>query len=523
MTDNSIPDMTLFSRIADGVVITGVVGERAFIVYANAAFLEMTGYARDELMGQSYSVLEGAETDRVTTEFLEESLRRGREFRAIVTYCRKDGTPFSHEMTVLPLRVSSGQVSCFLGIHRAVARLDDAHVDAHDRHDGHDDDTGSLPSNSDLFVPGVDRATSESCADLLHDVRGSLGAMLSFASVLGATLSEPQQLEWLRAIERNGRNCEHLLSQRAGAGVVVTASPELTDRLVRARSPADLSGRRILVVDDDEGVCESVRVSLEGADADVVIVGDGVRAVDLVLEAVADRCPFDLVMMDMQLPGKSGYEATAELRRGGYCGVIMAFTAATLPGDGARCLDAGCDMYVAKSFAGSRVAAIVSECCEVSGGRDDGLQRRARLDGVDRNRNGKRVLVVDDNPDTVRALACLLERGGHVARTATDGRSAVDVCKTFSPEVALIDLRLPDMDGHALLARLRELHAGLTAFAVSGLDSPRARTLALDRGFDDLFVKPVDFAQLERAILPKFSEESVAERSAAREPPVDGS
>jgi CheY-like chemotaxis protein len=106
----------------------------------------------------------------------------------------------------------------------------------------------------------------------------------------------------------------------------------------------------------------------------------------------------------------------------------------------------------------------------------------------------RRVLVVDDNRDAAEMTEMLLQLQGHVVMTAFDGRSALDVAVTFGPEVVLLDLTLPDLDGYELAKRLRELPSAREArfVAVTGWGDPseQARTRAC--GFVAHLVKPFD-------------------------------
>jgi CheY-like chemotaxis protein len=109
------------------------------------------------------------------------------------------------------------------------------------------------------------------------------------------------------------------------------------------------------------------------------------------------------------------------------------------------------------------------------------------------------VLVVDDNDDAVAMLRGVLEQLGCTVETAYDGPSALDKTRAFRPEIALLDIGLPVMDGYELARRMRELAAVyLVAVTGYGQDSDRAR--ARDAGFDRHLVKPVDVGQLVQIV-----------------------
>ena len=82
--------------------------------------------------------------------------------------------------------------------------------------------------------------------------------------------------------------------------------------------------------------------------ADVSVVENGEQACQLVLRAEANGTPFDLILMDMQMPIMDGYDAVSRLRREGCTSRIVALTAFTMDGDRKKCLDAGCNAYLMK-------------------------------------------------------------------------------------------------------------------------------------------------------------------------------
>jgi CheY-like chemotaxis protein len=117
-------------------------------------------------------------------------------------------------------------------------------------------------------------------------------------------------------------------------------------------------------------------------------------------------------------------------------------------------------------------------------------------------RTGHRILVVDDNEDAASLLAECLDAMGNTTRVAFDGPAALRIAEEFAPDVALLDIGLPVMDGYELARRLREQpgHESIRLVAVTGygLDSDRRRSQ--QASFDAHLVKPVTVDRLERVI-----------------------
>jgi signal transduction histidine kinase len=103
----------------------------------------------------------------------------------------------------------------------------------------------------------------------------------------------------------------------------------------------------------------------------------------------------------------------------------------------------------------------------------------------------KRVLVVDDNADAADLLSMLLEQLGHEVAVANDSRTAISLAASFAPDVAVLDIGLPEMDGYELAAHLRG-RSSLRLVALTGYGGEQDRTKSADAGFDMHLVKPVD-------------------------------
>jgi signal transduction histidine kinase len=106
----------------------------------------------------------------------------------------------------------------------------------------------------------------------------------------------------------------------------------------------------------------------------------------------------------------------------------------------------------------------------------------------------RRMLIVDDNEDSARSMATLQRRRGHEARAVFTGPDALVAAAEFMPEVVLLDIGLPGMDGFEVAQRLRAMPALAGAFlaAMSGYGSPEDVAHARAAGFDEYLVKPAD-------------------------------
>ena len=108
----------------------------------------------------------------------------------------------------------------------------------------------------------------------------------------------------------------------------------------------------------------------------------------------------------------------------------------------------------------------------------------------------RRVLVVEDNVDAQRSLVDVLTLNGHDVRGTCDGDAALALAEAFRPEIALLDIGLPGMDGYTLARALRERHPGMTLAALTGYGQPEDRERGRAAGFDMYLVKPVEIEEV---------------------------
>jgi CheY-like chemotaxis protein len=254
-----------------------------------------------------------------------------------------------------------------------------------------------LLRRSQSAARAADRAKSAFLATLSYEVRTPLTAMIGFAEMMlaeaGARSLSPRDLENLGIIVRNGRHLVEVInavlvagkSQEAGDGqiapgqegtfpqaaagppAVAVPVPPAVDCRGGAESPTTqaaperLEGR-ILVAEDLIDNQRLISAVLGKAGAEVMVVGNGQEAVEQAVAAAQSGKPFDLVLMDLQMPVLDGYAAARKLRDAGFSAPIVAVTAHALGGEREKCLAAGCDDYLSKPLSYQALTGVVARC-----------------------------------------------------------------------------------------------------------------------------------------------------------------
>ncbi|HAI12878.1 MAG TPA: hypothetical protein DCM28_14310 [Phycisphaerales bacterium] len=150
------------------------------------------------------------------------------------------------------------------------------------------------------------------------------------------------------------------INSHPGKGTTVTITLPLKSGIPRETPSTDKqslavhqlqagAGRnKVLVAEDTPEIQKLVKSLLENINIKVDVVGDGKAAVEMAMRSHLNDKPYDLVIMDMQMPVMDGYAATRQLRLQGYSYPVVALTAHAMEGDRQKCLDVGCDDYMKK-------------------------------------------------------------------------------------------------------------------------------------------------------------------------------
>jgi PAS domain S-box-containing protein len=145
-------------------------------------------------------------------------------------------------------------------------------------------------------------------------------------------------------------------------------------------------------------------------------------------------------------------------------------------------------------------------------------QPSAPVEASTGNGHALRVVVIEDNEDTLELVQMWLRHIGHHVQGASDGNSGLELALSSRPDVALVDIGLPGMDGYEIARNLRASDDAddIYMVAVTGYGRPEDRARALDAGFDAYIVKPLDVAGLKGALDPNSIAQGRKKRAKGR-------
>ena len=180
-----------------------------------------------------------------------------------------------------------------------------------------------------------------------------LGLTISrrLAEMLGGTIS---------VTSTPGRGSTFRLTVDAGPPAELPQHADLPATSKPITAPPRQLNARILLAEDGPDNQRLISFLLRKVGADVTMVENGQLAIEAALACQAESKPFDVILMDMQMPVTDGYEATRQLRASGYQRPILALTAHSMKEDRQKCLDAGCDDYLSKPIDRTRLVETVA-------------------------------------------------------------------------------------------------------------------------------------------------------------------
>lgn len=462
------------------------------------------GYMAEEVIGKSFLLVP---PDRADEE--HEILERVGRGETVVHYetvrRRKDGSLIDTSLTVSPMRDPTGRIVGASKVGRDITDRKRAEEVLRQRA---------------LELSEGEQRKNEFIAMLGHELRNPLSALVHGLELMGKVADDAARSEELRTVMV--RQCERI-------GVLLDQLLDIA-RLVSGK--VALSKKRMDFAGAIRAGVEAVRPQLEAkkhkltltlpSDQSALVMGDAIRLtqvvenlltnalkytaeggqIDVTLESDKDKARFTVRDNGVGLSAEfvpHVFEVFTQAQRsldraeGGLgLGLPLVARLVALHGGHVSASSAGLDK-------GSEFVVTLPRLLETE------LEKhregeRVQTKSTPKKIRPRRVLVVDDEKEASQFLADLLEIGGHMSRVVSNGPAALAAISTFDPEVVLLDLGLPEMDGYQVARRLRDEHPDkkILLIAVTGYQKD-ARRLE-QAGFDHHLVKPAKLEALSALI-----------------------
>ena len=479
------PDLfrLLVERVKDYAIFA--LDPRGIVVSWNSGAERIKGYKATEIIGHHFSRFYPEEAIRSgwpQTE-LEFATREGR-FEDEGWRIRKDGSRFWANVVITALHDDDGTLRGFAKVtrdmteHKRVERLE---ADA--------------------------RQMSEFVAMLAHELRNPLAPIRNAVQLAQHRLDDPERMSWaLGIIERQARQLTRLVDDLLDISRITRGTVRLERRRLHLREPLE---RAIEAV---RPACEKKRHALEvELGPDPLVRGDSVRLTQVLTNIIGNACKYT--------PEGGRVEVTLEADE--QCARIrvrdtgIGISPELLPrifdiftqeqrslerADGGLGLGLSIakrlvDMHggtLAASSAGPGCGSEFAITLPLAGLAEEGQAADTRVC----------VLVVDDNTDSAQSMQALLELAGFRCLVAYDGRTGLELAQQHSPDVVLLDIGLPGMNGYEVARSIRHDSRlqGVVLVAVTGYGSEDDIRRALEAGFDHHVAKPVEFEELLRRV-----------------------
>ncbi len=289
-----------------------------------------------------------------------------------------------------------------------------------------------------------------------------------------------------------------------GVGTVFHLTLPLThakDTTIRKPRFVSIRNKRVLVVDDNETNLVIVRYILEREGMAVTSLNDGASVMAAVLDARNQGNPYDLAVIDIQMPGMSGYQVAESIRaaeEGGAPLPLLAFSS-LLERDAAACRKAGFDGFLNKPVNRRKlcrmIEGLLGECSdhhrEESSDKNKIVTQYSIREDLKRS---IRILLAEDNPVNQKMTVILLGKAGYHVDVAGTGQEAVDMISADPTmyDVVFMDVQMPVMDGLKASRMIRDRgFAGLPIIAMTANAVKGDREKCLEAGMNDYISKPI--------------------------------
>ena len=518
LRDSAARAQAMFDAAADGILTTD---EHGIIESVNPATERLFGYALHELIGRNVTTLMPAPFRPQPTDALRTYQQVGQKTiigggREVLGQ-RRDGTSFPLELSINALLVNDRRL--FIGILRDIS----------ERRRSEEDVTTALrrERQARLEAEAANRAKDEFLAIVSHELRTPLTPILTWGHLLrSGRLDEAATRRALDAIDRAARSQAQLIEDLLDVSRIASGQLRLEVRPIEVAPVVDAAVESVRPAADAKGIALDIALDRNAG----MVSGDAVRLQQVIWNLLSNAIKFTpqggrvqacLRRIDSQIEVRisdTGLGINPEFLPHVFERFRQADSSSTRTHRGLglglaivrHLVELHGGMVRAESPGEGRGTTFVVELPllalpqPVADDRDHELPSTVPQSEGMATLQDVRVLLVDDEPDTLETLRVVLEQAGADVRTATSARAALAALQEFDAEILLSDIGMPDEDGFALIRQVRMATSrrsrDIPAVALTAYARREDRLNVLAAGFQMHLPKPVEPAELVAVI-----------------------
>jgi signal transduction histidine kinase/DNA-binding response OmpR family regulator len=275
----------------------------------------------------------------------------------------------------------------------------------------------------------------------------------------------------------------------------------------------------VLVVDDSPSACLVLTEILSRWRMKPVAVENGEQALAAVNAAAQNGTPYQIILLDSNMPGMDGFQTTVKLRdmTRQPPQIVMMLGSAAPQQDAERCLAIEVSRYLVKPV---KLRGLLGILRTVTTSPEDAQARVSQIDELrEQVAPPQKILLTEDNPVNQQLAIRLLQKMGHTVVLANHGREALDLLEKQNFDMVLMDIQMPEMDGFATTAAVREQerttgkHLPIIAMTARAMKGDRES--CLEAGMDDYISKPIHRKELNEVIVRNLARKPLVAVAAA--------
>lgn len=416
------------------------------IVYVNEAFIKMTGYTREEVIGNTLALLQRSKAEQSILENSRARLSKGEAVSRETTNYRKDGREFISEWHIAPIRNQQGNVTHLVSIQRDITARRRAEAELQQQRE-------ALHQSEKLATMG------QLLAGVAHELNNPLSVVMGQAALLRQSIRSKRQMERADKIVQAAERCARIVNNFLALARQRPPERHPVHLNQVVREAVELLAYPLRV--------DSVEVYFDLAEELPVLRADAHQLHQVVVNLVANA---HQAMRETPLPrrltlatgvAESGGRVWLEVRDTGpgiapkvYERIFEPFFTTKPPGVGT-----GLGLSLCQSIIAGHGGVISVVCPEAAGAvfrvelpveAPEAAAVQVAQGIVQPMVRGKRILVVDDEPGISGVLAEVLQLDGHVVETVANGEAALAKLQEQAYDVIVSDIRMPELDGPGL-------------------------------------------------------------------------